>query len=250
MTQEAAVPATFYDAVRRMVREEISAYARSGSSRNSSITGGRFTIKGGALVVEHADGSTSSYWGPITPALPDGTYQPGFIVRREDGTLAAALYDPTPDPSTPDGFQQFLALYDRAEEIVVSDDTDSGQGLARPYVPIPVTRARYTDMPAVTDGAFVDVFSTPGVFHKVNARASGKRRHGRRDGPAGSSTPDGGDVRGARGDRAPARGGLNSPLMRPNVRHLGRARGTEQTEAPPDHTGGASRAVSDAQVIG
>jgi hypothetical protein len=33
-----------------------------------------------------------------------------MIFRREDDTVAMALYDPTPDPGTPGGVQQLLAI--------------------------------------------------------------------------------------------------------------------------------------------
>lgn len=178
-------PPGLIERIMRMVDERITRFARSGFLRNASITKGGITVRGaggitidgGALRVRGlpnaqpgATGDSTVYMGGITPLLPDGTTQPGLIVRRNDGTIVLALGDPTPDPSTPGGFQQFLSWYDRAQNIVMSDDDSSGQGLSRPYVPIPVTRARYTDMVAVTDGTFVDVFdSLP--FYKVNARA-------------------------------------------------------------------------------
>lgn len=187
MSDQGAIPPDVYQSLRRMWMQDIADAYRSGALRNARISGGHgltvsggggITIDGGAFRVTglpgvdpEATGDATVYMGGVTPTLPDGTLQPGLIIRREDGTLALALYDPTPDPSVPDGFNQFLALYDRAQQIVMSDDTDSGQGLARPYVPIPVTRARYTDWVAVTDGGFVDVIETPGEFYKVNARA-------------------------------------------------------------------------------
>jgi hypothetical protein len=187
MGLDAGTPPGLLERIRKITQEEVAKFARSGFLRNASITGGQgltvkgdggITIDGGKLRVRGLPGATPGatgdstvYMGGITPAMPDGTLQPGLIVRREDGTISLAQYDPTPDPSVADGFNQFLALYDRAQSIVLADDTASGQGLSRPYVPIPVTRARYTDMVAVTDSAFVNVFETPGVFHKVNARA-------------------------------------------------------------------------------
>ena len=171
MTQEGAVPADFWGKIDQMIDRKVGELARSAPLRNASISEGGITVKNGYIRIRSATDVSTVYMGGVTPALPDGTYQPGLILRREDGTVAMALYDPTPDPGTPGGYQQFLAVYDRSQNIVMSDDTYSGQGLARPYVPIPVTRARYADMVAVTDATFVDVFETPGMFHKVNARA-------------------------------------------------------------------------------
>jgi hypothetical protein len=187
MGVDAGTPPGLREIIQRIAAEEVAKFAKSGFLRNASITGGTgltvkgeggITIDGGKLAVtglpgaaQGATGASTVYMGGITPLMPDGTPQPGIIIRREDGTISLAQYDPTPDPAVADGFNQFLAVYDRAQTIVVSDDTASGQGLSRPYIPIPITRARYTDMVAVTDSSFVNVFETPGAFYKVNARA-------------------------------------------------------------------------------
>jgi hypothetical protein len=187
MGVDAGTPPGLLERIRKIAAEEVAKFARSGFLRNASITGGQgltvkgdggITIDGGKLRVRGlpnatpgATGDSTVYMGGITPLMPDGTPQPGLIIRRNDGTIAASLGDSTPDPNGPDGFRQVLEIYDRAQRVVLCDDDDSGQGLARPYVPIPVTRARYTDMVAVTDGAFVNVFEAPAGFHKVNARA-------------------------------------------------------------------------------
>lgn len=166
MTQEGAVPPTYYDAVRRMVREEIAAAFRSGASRNMSISaGGRLTVKGGNLVVENASGGLAFYVGAVSPSLPDGTYQPGFILYREDGTVAAGLYDPDPAGD----YKQFFAVYDRSGNVVVSDDTDSGQGLGRPYLPLPLYAARFTaDPQACTSGTWETLWQ--GSVYKQHPR--------------------------------------------------------------------------------
>lgn len=128
------------------VDKRIAQFARSGFLRNARITQGGITIVGGFLRVRNSADTISQFLvGGLTPALPDGTLQPGILIRREDGTNALALYDPTPDPSSPGGFQQFLAIYDRSGNIIFSDDTNSGQGVARPYVGGAFVRARYAD---------------------------------------------------------------------------------------------------------
>lgn len=171
MAQEAAIPPGFWGRVQKMIDDSIARFARSGFLRNASITGGAgLSIRdGGALSLVARDGTVLSYIGPVLPDLPDGSPQPGWIVRRAGGAVALALFDAFP---AADGtLDQAVNWFDRNGVVVLADDTDSGHGLAKPYVPVPVTRARYTDMPAVTDAGFVDVLSTPGVFHKVNARA-------------------------------------------------------------------------------
>lgn len=116
------------------VDRRIAAFARSGFLRNAVITQGGLTIKGGVLkMLSAVTGGTSTFYvGPVAPNLPDGSYQPTVIVRRNDGTVALLLWDPRPDL---DGYNQFLGWYDRSGNAVMTDDTVSGQGLGRPYLP-------------------------------------------------------------------------------------------------------------------
>ncbi|TFV91413.1 hypothetical protein [Blastococcus sp. CT_GayMR16] len=145
------------------VDRRIAAFARSGFLRNATITKGGITIRNGFLRVQNAAGTVTQFFvGGISPTLPDGTPQPGMTLRREDGTLAMALYDPTPDPGSPGGFKQFLAIYDRSGNIIFSDDTESGQGHARPRVPLTFYRARSNDWPQVTSTTFETVYRAKG----------------------------------------------------------------------------------------
>lgn len=146
MGVDAGTPPGLWERVRKIAAEEVAKFMRSGFLRNASITGGGLSIRGGFLRLL-AGGVQTFYVGPVTPAMPDGSAQQGWIVRREDGSTALALYDPDPASG---GFFQFLALYDRAGNIVMSDDTDSGQGLARPYVPGTFHRTRYADFSVST----------------------------------------------------------------------------------------------------
>lgn len=159
MTQEAAVPRDLQGQIRKMIQQEVAAAMRSAPNRNSSLSaGGRFTIKGGALSVEAADGGPSFFVGGIQPSLPDGTYQPGMILHREDGTVAMALYDPDPDPGGPDDYKQFLAVFDREGNILFADDTESGQGIARPGLSGGFAATRFANFGCSTTSAtFVTV---------------------------------------------------------------------------------------------
>lgn len=169
MTQEGGTPPGFWKRIEQMIDERVAKAMRSAPLRNAGLSsGGRFTIRGGALVVEHASGALSSYIGGVTPALPDGSSQPGFILYREDGSLAAALYDPDPDPVGPGDYKQFFAIYDRGGDIIVSDDTTSGEGLARPYIPSSFYRARYGDWVTTTSGTFETLFTA--VMYKQHPR--------------------------------------------------------------------------------
>jgi hypothetical protein len=158
VSQETAVPPGFWARVQQMIDTSIGKALRSVSPRGTSLSEGDFTITGGTLKVLAADGGNSFWLGSILPALPDGTYQPGFILRREDGSLAAALFDPAP---AADGYHQFFALYDRGGNIIVSDDTTSGQGLARPFVGSSFYRTRFADFTAAsTAAAFETLFTS------------------------------------------------------------------------------------------
>lgn len=169
MTQERAVPPNFKEQLRQMVRQEVAEAYRSAANRNASIgSGGKFTINGGALVVEAADGEISAYFGPVAPTLPDGTYQPGMTLRREDGTTAMAMFDPDPDPDGPGDYKQFLALYDRGERVIVSDDTTSGSGLARPFLSAAFYRDRFADWATTTSGTFETLFTA--ILYKHHPR--------------------------------------------------------------------------------
>ena len=66
--------------------------------------------------------------------VPDNTGAPqtGLIFRRQGGGAALTVFDPAPG----DGFNQFVAIFDRTGNIVVSDDTESGAGLALPWLPL------------------------------------------------------------------------------------------------------------------
>ncbi|TFV83165.1 hypothetical protein [Blastococcus sp. CT_GayMR16] len=119
----------------------------------TTISGGKGLVvtAGSKMRVEHPNGSTMVHSGLYDYNhgfdLPDGSYQPMHLLYRADGTLALAMYDPLPGSG---GFQQFLAMFDRAGNVTISDDTDSGQGLARPWLAGGFARARYVDMSVST----------------------------------------------------------------------------------------------------
>lgn len=159
MSQEAAVPPGFWGRVQKMIDDAIASFARSGFLRNASITQGGLTISnGGTLKLRSADDVDTFYVGPVTPALWDGSSQPGLLMRRNDGTLVLSLYDAFP---TPGGYSQALAWWDRSSNTIIADDTNSGQGIARPYIGGGFGRARYADMSvSTTSSTFETVWET------------------------------------------------------------------------------------------
>jgi hypothetical protein len=175
MGQDAKVPAGLWAKVRQIAREEVAKFAKSGFLRNATITGGEgLTVEdGGQFALAAANGTRIFYVGPVLPSLPDGSPQPGWVIRRADNTQALALFDFIP---AADGtLNQALNWYDRGGNIVLADDTNSGQGIARPYVPASFYRARSGDWPSTTSASFETLFRAklPKQQPRLYARAWG-----------------------------------------------------------------------------
>lgn len=115
----------------RDLERRIKSLETSAPQRSMSIS------DGGQMIVRGRDGKTLVLLGRIdNPArnAPDGKPQMGFYLFRSTGEIALSVEDALP---TVDGFQQYLALWDRSGNIIAGDDTTSGQGLARPWLPVP-----------------------------------------------------------------------------------------------------------------
>lgn len=115
----------------RALQRRVQALEVAAPLRNASIS------DGGQLVVKGRAGQTLLLIGRSdNPELnaPDGNPQMVFQLFRTTGEVALEMDDPLP---TVDGFQQFIAIRDRAGNVIVADDTTSGQGLSRPLIPIP-----------------------------------------------------------------------------------------------------------------
>lgn len=82
---------------------------------------------------------------------PDNEGKQIIRIRREGG--ADVLYTYTA------GGRQFWALTDNTRQIVFSDDAVSGQGIARPWIPIPVITTRFDELPS-TDAPDWDLLQT------------------------------------------------------------------------------------------
>lgn len=164
MTDQGAVPPGYLEQLRRMMREEIAAYARSGSSRNMSIgEGGALTIRGGLLQILHpiADGGgVGAYFGPQWSA-GDGSYQgTGILVQDSNG---ADIFTARSDQATGN---PICIVWDAAQHAVIATD-GSGQGLGRPHIPFVFYSARYTDTPQVTTAGSFETLWTASCY-KVN----------------------------------------------------------------------------------
>lgn len=143
--------------IRQMIRQEIGAFARSGSLRNTSISGGAgLTIRdGGTLRISYPEeqgGGAAVFYGRLRGAI-DGTYTgTGMLVLGPDGTnIANFSWDVT------DGTQT-AHLRDGRNNPIVSNDKPGGWGLSRPWIPVPFAARRWDDFRySTTSAAFETV---------------------------------------------------------------------------------------------
>lgn len=121
-----------------------------GTLANAVISSGGITVRdlGGISLVDR-DGETVFFVGGADGswARPDGTPQPITSISDDRGRWRIAVFDPAPNER---GYRQFVAVFDYSGNIILGDDADSGEGLARPYIPHTVSPARYSDWPATT----------------------------------------------------------------------------------------------------
>jgi hypothetical protein len=139
----------------RMVRE----MAGARTLENSTLSqGGVAVTQGGSVRVVDIDGTVIAIIGALpSPEYDrlDGTPQPGMALYREDGSLAVLLGDGSP---TLLPYKQAFQLKDRAGNTVISDDTNSGTGLARPHVPASAMRdSNVATWPATTAVAWTSI---------------------------------------------------------------------------------------------
>lgn len=123
------VPQDVWDVIRDLQNQvrELSGRANIRPALNQ-ILGGDVSIgQGGRLIVTTPGGAQILYIGKQSPAHPDSSDQQGFIVRREDGSVALSIWSAA-------GGTQPVAIWDRSANQIMVDDVTSGVGLARPYL--------------------------------------------------------------------------------------------------------------------
>lgn len=127
---------------------------------HTTIHGQMLLGAGSSFRVRDAEDETDlTYIGPVYIAgFPDPT--DAVILRRADGTRALEIVggDPT---------QQYIAIVDRAGHTILSDDTVSGSGLGRPWLPIPWRDESTT---STTSTSFVPLGSA--VMYKQHPKAT------------------------------------------------------------------------------
>jgi hypothetical protein len=92
----------------------------------------------------------------------DGFVGYGFLVKRASGEHAFSVEGEDPD-------HQYAAMFDKAGNIVVSDDAGTGFGLARPWIAVPWTDS---DLAAAgtTSASFINMGT--GVLYKQHSKIS------------------------------------------------------------------------------
>ncbi|MFI6329851.1 hypothetical protein ACIBBG_16310 [Micromonospora chersina] len=122
----------------------------------ATVGGGGLTIKGGTVTIRDdgaliiKDGDQSLIWLGKVP-FGDGSTKPGLVAfrRTDDGGRAAMSL-----------FDGIWAVWDRGGNIVMSTDEASGQGIARPWLPVTWAGSDFTQWPGTTSGSFASVCET------------------------------------------------------------------------------------------
>ncbi len=127
----------------------------------ATIGAGGITIQAGGKVLVCDDVGNAMIWLGQVPFGEEGT-KPGLVAfRAGGGPPAMSLFD------------GIFAAWDRAGNIVMSTDEASGQGIARPWLPVTWAGSDYTKWPGTTSGAFAVVVETaiprqqPRIFVRV-----------------------------------------------------------------------------------
>jgi hypothetical protein len=111
------------------------------------ISSGGLVIDGGNVLVTDPEGQQSFFTGKLGPNRPDGTPQIATVFRDDVGTARLWLWDPDPLTS---GYRQQIVLTDNIGNYIFADDADAGQGIAYPWIPMPMTHTRFLDWPKCT----------------------------------------------------------------------------------------------------
>lgn len=168
------------------------------------VRAGSTSIDNGLLTIKK-DGQIIAAFGDLRQAgftnidKPDGTPQMGVVFYRDTGEIAFSLMDLLPGDIT---YQQHWGLWDRSGKIIVSDDTNSGYGIARPWLSnhdwIPTISNSWEQ---TTSGSFFTLLTSNSVIQHpkmrvefnmyVDAATTGETRlliNGAQYGPTISST--------------------------------------------------------------
>ncbi|SMD24209.1 hypothetical protein [Lentzea albidocapillata] len=135
-------PSNIVDRIKRLEQRVTEVYKKVGLSSAVIRKGGLTLLDDAFFRMVDDNGVEIMYFGP------DSEGRQVALLRREGG--APVLYTYFAGPG-----QQYWALTDGAQNQVVADDAFSGQGLARPYLPLPHGQTDWNVMPKTTSGSFV-----------------------------------------------------------------------------------------------
>lgn len=125
------------------IQDRIGTLESTPRSSNTSVDTGHFRFKAsnGVVMVDFGDQG---------PGLGRG-----YVFRRGEGGQPAFYLGNNQATES-----QYWALADNSANIIMSDDAQSGQGIARPYIPLPVTKASELTTQVVTTSStsFVDAY--------------------------------------------------------------------------------------------
>ncbi|MYR57787.1 hypothetical protein GTY54_16625 [Streptomyces sp. SID625] len=128
---------------------------------NAAIGAGGLRIDGGRFAMDTPAGARMVDIGPIANPVfnhGDGSTQQAIWLRRDDGTLFFSCYA---YPPAGNGETQAWAYYDRSGSTVLAEDTASGTGLARPWLPMnPPVSSDPSTWPRGTSATFGTIAST------------------------------------------------------------------------------------------
>lgn len=153
-------PTNLLDTIMRLERELAEVRKRAGLGNAVSRGSFRFLDDAGDMRI---------YFGPV---VYGGSTTTGWILKRASGGNVFELGGSAVD-------NQFWALRDEQGNIIVGDDAATGQGLARPYVPIPfVSGAAAVPTDTTTSATFTGLLSArytkqhPRLKARILCRAS------------------------------------------------------------------------------
>lgn len=142
------------------LRREMSELRAARRLENATVgAGGLGVAQGGRFYMRTPGGVRNLDLGAIGDSRfnnADGTPQQAQFFRRQDGSLALSIF-----ASAGSGATQFWSLWDKAGNIIASDDAASGQGLGRPYLPVvmtPAYEAGWDYWPRTTNAAMQELW--------------------------------------------------------------------------------------------
>lgn len=133
------VPGGTTDMARRLaaLEREVRELRAARRLQNASVgSGGLRIVDGGRLSVETPEGRRMVDVGAISSSEydhADGTKQQATFLRRDDGLIYFGCYAYPPGGS---GEVQAWRFYDHDGNNILSEDSESGTGLARPWLPM------------------------------------------------------------------------------------------------------------------